>query len=62
MRFLRNEITAGALADGIAPAVIFSEEVDAGDLWLIVGFEYIPGRPADGGFPERLPDGLTRPS
>ncbi|MCK9931352.1 aminoglycoside phosphotransferase family protein [Frankia sp. Mgl5] len=47
MRWLRNEITAGMLADGIAPAVIFSEEVEADDLWLIVGFEYLPGRPAD---------------
>ncbi|MEX5712748.1 phosphotransferase [Parafrankia sp. FMc6] len=47
MRFLRNEITAGVLADGIAPAVVFSEEVDADDRWLIVGFEYLPGRPAD---------------
>ncbi|OHV21297.1 hypothetical protein BBK14_27035 [Parafrankia soli] len=47
MRWLRDEITAGVLADGIAPAVIFSEEVRADDLWLIVGFEYLPGRPAD---------------
>ncbi|MGW1677704.1 phosphotransferase family protein [Saccharopolyspora sp. NPDC002376] len=44
MRFLRNEITAGQLAAGLAPEVVFSEDV--GD-WLVVGFEHLPGRPAD---------------
>ncbi|MEV0085274.1 hypothetical protein [Saccharopolyspora sp. NPDC050642] len=44
MRFLRNEITAGQLAAGIAPAVVFAEDVGE---WLVVGFEYLPGRPAD---------------
>ncbi|MER5390091.1 hypothetical protein [Saccharopolyspora sp. NPDC002686] len=44
MRFLRNEITAGELATGLAPEVMFSEDVDE---WLVVGFEYLPGRSAD---------------
>ncbi|MEU5848924.1 hypothetical protein [Saccharopolyspora shandongensis] len=44
MRFLRNEITAGRLALGLAPAVVFAEDVGE---WLVVGFEYVPGRPAD---------------
>ncbi|KQC37078.1 hypothetical protein UK82_17420 [Frankia sp. ACN1ag] len=47
MRWLRNEITAGALAGGIAPAVLFAEDVTADDDWLVVGFEYLPGRAAD---------------
>jgi len=44
MRWLRNEITAGALAPGITPAVLF--HADVAD-WLIVGFEHLPGRAAD---------------
>lgn len=44
MRFLRNEATAGELAPGIAPGVVFAEDVDG---WLVVGFEYVAGRPAD---------------
>ncbi|CAO5175054.1 Aminoglycoside phosphotransferase domain-containing protein [Frankia sp. AiPs1] len=48
MRWLRNEITAGTLAPGIAPAVIFAEDVEVdSDPWLVVGFQYLPGRPAD---------------
>lgn len=43
MRFLRNEIGAGRLAVGVAPAVLFSEDI--GD-WLVVGFEYVRGRDA----------------
>ena len=43
MRWLRNESTAGRLAPGVAPAVLFAEDV--GD-WLVVGFEYVPGRAA----------------
>ncbi|MFR9729099.1 hypothetical protein ACL03H_07715 [Saccharopolyspora sp. MS10] len=44
MRHLRNEITTGTLTGGLAPAVLFAE--DLGD-WLVVGFEYLAGRPAD---------------
>ncbi|WP_250285710.1 hypothetical protein, partial [Frankia sp. CiP1_Cm_nod2] len=47
MRWLRNEVTAGTLAAGIAPAVAFAQDVTADDDWLIVGFEYLPGRSAD---------------
>ncbi len=43
MRWLRNEITAGGLAPGIAPRVLFHEDVDD---WLIVAFEYVAGRAA----------------
>ncbi len=43
MRWLRNESAAGRLAPGVAPAVLFAEDV--GD-WLVVGFEYVPGRAA----------------
>jgi hypothetical protein len=43
MRFLRNEITGNGLAAGIAPAVLFSQDVHG---WLVVGFEHIAGRPA----------------
>ena len=43
MRWLRNEGAAGRLAAGVAPAVLFAEDV--GD-WLVVGFEYVPGRAA----------------
>jgi hypothetical protein len=42
MRFLRNEITGNGLAPGIAPAVLFHE--DLADEWLVVGFEYLTGR------------------
>lgn len=44
MRFLRNETTAGGLAPGIAPDVVFAQDVDG---WLVAGFEYVQGRPAD---------------
>lgn len=44
MRFLRNEITAGQLAPGLAPALLFAEDIDE---WLIVGFEYLSGHPAN---------------
>jgi len=47
MRWLRNESEAGALAPGLAPNVRFSEDVDAETPWLVVGFEYVNGRPAD---------------
>lgn len=43
MRWLRNEITAGAIAAGIAPAVRFHVDVDD---WLLVGFEHLKGRTA----------------
>ncbi|WP_313887927.1 hypothetical protein [Lentzea alba] len=43
MRWLRNEITAGAIAAGIAPAVLFHADVDD---WLLVGFEHLRGRTA----------------
>jgi hypothetical protein len=42
--FLNNEVNAGRLAGGIAPAVLCSVERDD---WHVVGFEYIEGRPAD---------------
>ncbi|MEV0071353.1 phosphotransferase [Amycolatopsis sp. NPDC050768] len=44
MRWLRNEATAGELATGLAPATRFCEDVDPD--WLVVGFEYLSGRPA----------------
>ncbi|MCM3920729.1 hypothetical protein ND748_03435 [Frankia sp. AiPs1] len=44
MRWLRNEVSAGTLAAPLAPAVLFSVELDD---WLAAGFEYVPGRPAD---------------
>lgn len=43
MRWLRNEITAGQLAVDVAPAVLFHTDVEG---WLVVGFEYVPGRAA----------------
>jgi len=43
MRWLRNEVTAGALTGGLAPATLF--HIDVAD-WLVVGFEYLPGRSA----------------
>ncbi|WP_245573875.1 hypothetical protein [Amycolatopsis nigrescens] len=43
MRWLRNEATAGVLAPGVSPEVLFHEDV--GD-WLVVGFEHIVGRAA----------------
>jgi Phosphotransferase enzyme family len=43
-RMLRNEITAGRIAAGLAPEVLFAVS-DAG--WLVVGFEHLPGRAAD---------------
>ncbi|MFB9691263.1 phosphotransferase [Amycolatopsis plumensis] len=47
MRWLRNEVEAGPLAPGVAPAACFSEDVDADALWFVAGFEYLNGRPAD---------------
>ncbi|MYW96035.1 hypothetical protein G3I59_36880 [Amycolatopsis rubida] len=50
MRWLRNEAEAVDLAPGLAPAKRFSTNVvdtDADELWFIVGFEYVNGRPAD---------------
>jgi hypothetical protein len=44
MRWLRNEITAGQLAAGVAPAVLWHEDVDD---WLVVAFEFLTGREAD---------------
>ncbi|KFU75702.1 hypothetical protein SAMN04489729_8460 [Amycolatopsis lurida] len=43
MRWLRNEAELGTLAAGIAPAVHFAADIDD---WLVVGFEYVPGRRA----------------
>jgi hypothetical protein len=43
MRWLRNEAEAAELAPGIAPAVLFADDIDA---WLVVGFEHVAGRPA----------------
>lgn len=43
MRWLRNEITAGAIAAGIAPSVLFHADIDD---WLLVGFEHLNGRTA----------------
>ncbi|MCS7482907.1 hypothetical protein ACFFQW_30735 [Umezawaea endophytica] len=43
MRWLRNEAEAAGLAPGIAPAVLFADDIDD---WLIVGFEHLTGRPA----------------
>jgi Ser/Thr protein kinase RdoA (MazF antagonist) len=42
--FLSNEVHAGRLAAGVAPAVFCHVEHDE---WHVVGFEYVPGRPAD---------------
>ncbi len=47
MRWLRNESEVGTLASRLAPATRFSEDVEADDLWFLVGFEYVNGRPAD---------------
>jgi hypothetical protein len=44
MRWLRNEVSAGTLAAPLAPAVLFSVELDD---WLAAGFAYVPGRPAN---------------
>lgn len=43
MRWLRNETIAAPLTGGISPGLLFSVDV-AG--WLVVGFEYVTGRPA----------------
>ncbi|MGH3913702.1 MAG: hypothetical protein ACRDTC_09860 [Pseudonocardiaceae bacterium] len=42
-RWLRNEIIAAPLTQGLSPAVLFSHDI-AG--WLVVGFDYVTGRPA----------------
>jgi hypothetical protein len=47
MRWLRNEAETGRLTAGIAPSVRFQADVAADDDWLIVGFEYLGGRPAN---------------
>jgi len=44
MRWLRNEIDAAKTVAGLAPAVVFHRDI--GD-WLIVGFEYVEGRPVN---------------
>jgi Aminoglycoside/hydroxyurea antibiotic resistance kinase len=48
MRWLRNEITVGALAQGIAPEVLFHADVEDEDGvdWLVVAFEHVSGRAA----------------
>jgi hypothetical protein len=43
MRWLRNEVETTALLPGLAPDVLFHEDIDD---WLIVGFAHITGRPA----------------
>lgn len=49
MKWLRNEITGNAAAHGLAPAVVFHADIEAEDSqpWLIVGFEYVDGRPVN---------------
>lgn len=48
MRWLRNESAVDRLAHGVAPRVLFAADIEAdGDDWLVVGYEYVPGRPAD---------------
>ncbi|GAA1958780.1 phosphotransferase family protein [Amycolatopsis minnesotensis] len=44
MRWLRNEAEIGQLARRIAPAVLFSADVED---WFVVGFEHVTGRPAN---------------
>nr|WP_281170506.1 phosphotransferase [Actinokineospora enzanensis] len=44
MRWLRNEVGAAELTDGIAPRVVFA--CDVGE-WLVVGFEFLSGRRAN---------------
>ncbi|GGM48183.1 hypothetical protein GCM10012275_19050 [Longimycelium tulufanense] len=51
MRWLRHEVTAGRLAPGLAPEVLF--HADVGD-WLVVVFEHVEGRTAD--FSPHSPD------
>lgn len=49
MRWLRNEIAGSQAAAPIAPQVLFHADIDtivAGEDWLVVGHEYVPGRPA----------------
>lgn len=49
MRWLRNEIAGSQAAAPIAPQVLFRADIDtaiAGEDWLVVGHEYVPGRPA----------------
>jgi hypothetical protein len=45
MRWLRNEVTASEIAVGLAPATLFSLDVERD--WLVVATEYVAGRPAD---------------
>lgn len=47
MRWLRNEAEAGELATGLAPAALFSEDIEEDAHWFVVGFEYLSGHPAD---------------
>ncbi|GLZ43299.1 hypothetical protein [Actinokineospora sp. NBRC 105648] len=47
MRWLRNEIVGSRVAAGIAPEVLFHEDVEADADWLVVGYAYLPGRRAD---------------
>jgi hypothetical protein len=44
MRWLRNETVAAPLTQGLSPKVLFSQDIDG---WLVVGFEYVTGRPAN---------------
>ncbi|MGQ0838023.1 phosphotransferase family protein [Actinokineospora sp.] len=49
MRWLRNEIACGQVAAGVAPRVLFHADIDAaeaGENWLLVAYEHVPGRPA----------------
>lgn len=50
MRWLRNEIGGNSAAGALAPAVLFHVDLNAEDAaddepWLIVGFEFVDGRP-----------------
>ncbi|WP_414943114.1 phosphotransferase [Amycolatopsis sp. cmx-11-32] len=48
MRFLRNEATAGDIALGLSPEVLFHEDITVGnDDWFVVGFEHVTGRAAN---------------
>ncbi|MBM7772939.1 hypothetical protein JOD54_003143 [Actinokineospora baliensis] len=49
MRWLRNEIAGSGAAVGVAPEVLFHADLTAtevGEDWLVVGFEFVPGRSA----------------
>ncbi|WP_326947844.1 hypothetical protein OG439_03365 [Amycolatopsis sp. NBC_01307] len=46
MRWLRNEVETAALVSGLAPEVLFHEDIRDSDDWLIAGFAHLGGRPA----------------